>query len=121
MASASAPRGAAAWAERPTPGAGKTYSLPALAGLLLINPRSGDASPGPDELKAAAERAGVETHVLIDQDDPGALARDASADALGIAGGDGSLAAIATAAVERRLPFVVVPFGTGNHFARDVG
>ena len=38
-----------------------------------------------------------------------------------MAGGDGSLAAVAAVAVERDLPFVVVPFGTRNHFARDVG
>jgi diacylglycerol kinase family enzyme len=42
-------------------------------------------------------------------------------DALGMAGGDGSLAAIAEVALERDLPFVCVPFGTRNHFARDLG
>jgi diacylglycerol kinase family enzyme len=36
-----------------------------------------------------------------------------------MAGGDGSLAAVA--AVERDLPFVCIPFGTRNHFARDLG
>jgi diacylglycerol kinase family enzyme len=41
--------------------------------------------------------------------------------ALGIAGGDGSLAAVAGVALERDRPFVVVPFGTRNHFARDLG
>lgn len=40
---------------------------------------------------------------------------------LGIAGGDGSLGAVAQACVERDLAFVCVPFGTRNHFARDVG
>jgi diacylglycerol kinase family enzyme len=38
-----------------------------------------------------------------------------------MAGGDGSLAAVAQVAVERAGPFVVVPFGTRNHFARDLG
>ena len=38
-----------------------------------------------------------------------------------MAGGDGSLAAVADVAVERGWPFVVVPFGTRNHFARDLG
>ncbi len=47
--------------------------------------------------------------------------RGAEAGALGIAGGDGSLAAGASVAIERDLPFVVVPFGTRNHFARDIG
>ena len=38
-----------------------------------------------------------------------------------MAGGDGSLAQIAEVAIERDLPFVCVPFGTRNHFARDIG
>jgi diacylglycerol kinase family enzyme len=49
------------------------------------------------------------------------LARDAPAEALGVAGGDGSLAPLAAAAIERSLPFVCIPFGTRNHFARDLG
>jgi diacylglycerol kinase family enzyme len=54
-------------------------------------------------------------------DDPAELARGADADALGVAGGDGSLAPIAEVAIERHLPFVCIPFGTRNHFARDAG
>jgi diacylglycerol kinase family enzyme len=38
-----------------------------------------------------------------------------------MAGGDGSLAEVAKVAIECELPFVVVPFGTRNHFARDIG
>jgi diacylglycerol kinase family enzyme len=38
-----------------------------------------------------------------------------------MAGGDGSLAAVADAAIEQDVPFVCVPFGTRNHFARDLG
>ncbi len=38
-----------------------------------------------------------------------------------MAGGDGSLAAVAEVAIERGLPFACIPFGTRNHFARDVG
>jgi len=38
-----------------------------------------------------------------------------------MAGGDGSLAQVAQVALERDLPFVCVPFGTRNHFARDIG
>jgi diacylglycerol kinase family enzyme len=92
-----------------------------LAGFLLINPRSGSGSPDADELRAAAEAKGVRVHVLAEDDDAAELARAADADALGMAGGDGSLAAIAEVAIERGLPFVCIPFGTRNHFARDVG
>jgi diacylglycerol kinase family enzyme len=88
---------------------------------LLVNPRSGNGSPSAEELVAAAAQLGVRTHVLRPGDDMGRLAREADADVLGVAGGDGSLAVVAAAAVERDLPFVCVPFGTRNHFAGDVG
>ena len=92
-----------------------------MAGFLLVNPRSGSAHGGLEELLAQAQRRGVETHVLRDGDDPQELAFAADATALGMAGGDGSLGAVAQAAVARDLPFVCIPFGTRNHFARDVG
>ena len=74
-----------------------------------------------DELRAAAEAKGVRVHVLDEEDDPEELARAAEADALGMAGGDGSLAPVAAVAIERGVPFVCIPFGTRNHFARDIG
>ena len=43
------------------------------------------------------------------------------ADALGMAGGDGSQAAVAAVAAAHGLPFVCVPAGTRNHFALDLG
>jgi diacylglycerol kinase family enzyme len=92
-----------------------------MAGFLLVNPRSGDDRPSPDELAEAARRRGIDVHLLGEGDDPRTLAREADAAALGVAGGDGSLATVAEVAVERGLPFVCVPFGTRNHFARDLG
>jgi diacylglycerol kinase family enzyme len=69
-----------------------------------------------------ARRRGVEAHVLdAGSDDPAELAAAAEADAIGMAGGDGSLAAIAEVTIDRHLPFVCIPFGTRNHFARDLG
>jgi diacylglycerol kinase family enzyme len=87
--------------------------------FLILNPRSGSGDPEP-LLEAAAAR-GVETHVLRTSDALPDVARAAEADAIGMAGGDGSLAAVAAVAIERELPFVCVPFGTRNHFARDLG
>jgi diacylglycerol kinase family enzyme len=101
--------------------AGPSSLAAAVAGFLLINPRSGSGSPDAGELAAAAEQRGIKTHVLREGENPADLARAARADALGIAGGDGSLAAVAEVAIERGLPFVCVPFGTRNHFARDLG
>jgi diacylglycerol kinase family enzyme len=92
-----------------------------VSGLLLVNPRSGDDRPSADELRDEAEQRGIQVRVLDEADDAGELARAADASALGVAGGDGSLADVAEVALERGLPFVVVPFGTRNHFARDVG
>jgi diacylglycerol kinase family enzyme len=67
-----------------------------------------------------ARSRGIETRLLGSDDDPAELAR-AGTGPVGIAGGDGSLADVAEVAVERDLPFVCIPFGTRNHFARDLG
>jgi diacylglycerol kinase family enzyme len=91
-----------------------------MAGFLLINPRSGDDTPDAAVLEEAARARGIRCHVLA-RDDPAEVARHAEADSLGIAGGDGSLAAVAGVALERDVPFVCIPFGTRNHFARDLG
>jgi diacylglycerol kinase family enzyme len=99
---------------------GVPYSLP-VNGLLIVNPRSGKGGPSPEELVAAARELGVETHVLGPDDDPAEVARTSDADVLGMAGGDGSLAAVADVALQRDAAFVCVPFGTRNHFARDLG
>jgi diacylglycerol kinase family enzyme len=89
--------------------------------LLIVNPRSGDDSPSADELVAEAGRRGVETYVLAQGEDPGAVARASGVEVLGMAGGDGSLGAVADVALDTGAAFVCVPFGTKNHFARDVG
>jgi diacylglycerol kinase family enzyme len=89
-------------------------------GYLIVNPRSGEDS-GLEELTRAAESTGLEVHVLVEGDDLQELARAADAQAIGMAGGDGSLAPVAAVCIERSLPFVCVPFGTRNHFAGDLG
>jgi diacylglycerol kinase family enzyme len=89
--------------------------------FLVINPSSGDDSPSAGELAEAARGRGVEAHVLGEGEDPGEVARAASAEIVGMAGGDGSLAAVAAVALDTDAAFVCIPFGTRNHFARDVG
>jgi diacylglycerol kinase family enzyme len=52
------------------------------------------------------------------------MARDAvsrGADALAVAGGDGSQAIVAAVAAESCLPYACIPAGTRNHFALDLG
>lgn len=89
-------------------------------GFLIVNPHSGDEA-GLDDLDQAAQSREIETHRLAPGEDLWQLAREARADALGIAGGDGSLSVVASVCLERQLPFVCIPFGTRNHFARDLG
>ena len=92
-----------------------------LAGLLLVNPRSGSDSPSAERLVAEARTLGIEPRILQEGDDAAEIARSSGADVLGIAGGDGSLAPIAALAIETDRAFVCIPFGTRNHFARDLG
>jgi diacylglycerol kinase family enzyme len=89
--------------------------------FLVINPNSGGGSPSPEELADAAREAGVEAHLLREGEDPGELARRSGAEILGAAGGDGSLAPVAEAAIAADAAFVYVPFGKRNHFAGDLG
>ncbi|MFF4883234.1 diacylglycerol/lipid kinase family protein [Streptomyces nigra] len=94
--------------------------------FLIMNPRSGDGKVGRFGLKEKAERLGAEV-VLLDperQQDVTALAREAvanGADLLGVAGGDGTQALVASVAAEHGLPFLVISAGTRNHFAMDLG
>jgi diacylglycerol kinase family enzyme len=92
--------------------------------VLFINPRSGGGRAGRARLAEVARERDIEPVVLEPGDDLGALAEDAAADGadvLGMAGGDGSLAVVASAASAHGIPFVCVPAGTRNHFARDLG
>lgn len=92
--------------------------------VLFVNPRSGAGKAGRAGLAEEAERRGIEVIVLGPDAALDTLVADAvarGADALGMAGGDGSLAVVATAAQAHGLPFVCVPAGTRNHFALDVG
>jgi len=92
-----------------------------MTGVVFVNSRSGSAEPSAEDPSGAAAALGVRVHVLREGDDLGRLAGEAEADILGMAGGDGSMAPVAAAAIERDLPFVCVPFGTRNHFAGDLG
>ena len=92
--------------------------------VLFVNPRSGDGKAVRAGLAERAREKGIEAVILAPGQDLAALAGDAvaaGADALGMAGGDGSLAVVAAVAAAQQIPFVCVPAGTRNHFALDVG
>jgi diacylglycerol kinase family enzyme len=91
--------------------------------VLLVNPGSGRGAAQQEVIDAARER-GIETLVLDDDALLAEVAREAvgrGTDALGVAGGDGSLGAAAAVAREAGIAFVCIPTGTRNHFAGDLG
>jgi diacylglycerol kinase family enzyme len=93
-------------------------------GVLLINPASGDGTAIRLHLADAATARGIRAITLAPGDDLARLARQAAvegADVLGMAGGDGSQAIVAAAAVRHGIAYVCVPSGTRNHFALDLG
>jgi diacylglycerol kinase family enzyme len=92
--------------------------------VLFVNPGSGGGKAARAGVAERAREKEIEAVILAPGQDLDALAREAvaaGADALGMAGGDGSLAVVAAVAAGHGFPFVCVPAGTRNHFALDVG
>jgi diacylglycerol kinase family enzyme len=92
--------------------------------VLLCNPWSGGGKVERFGLIELATSMGIETVVLDRGLDLEQLALEAiarGADCLGMAGGDGSQALVASIAITHGLPFVCVSAGTRNHFALDLG
>lgn len=110
-------------------GPGVEIDLPKLGDgdglVLLINPGSGvEGEDASEHLAQAWPSATVvypkEGADLVEQlaevvDDLGSSVR-----AIGVSGGDGTVAAVASVAAVRKLPLLVIPGGTLNHFARDI-
>ena len=92
--------------------------------VLFVNPKSGGGKAGRVGLAERARERGIDVVELRRGSNLATLVDEAvarGADALGMAGGDGSLAVVAAAAKAHRLPFVCLPAGTRNHFALDLG
>lgn len=88
---------------------------PAQHPVLIMNLRSGGGKAEKYHLVEECRRRGIEPVVLGQGDDLLQLADDAvtrGADVIGMAGGDGSQALVATVAVHRGVPHVVIPAGT---------
>lgn len=91
---------------------------------LIINERSGGGKAEQVHLADRARHMGIRVKVLGKEDDLVALADDmvdGGAEIIGMAGGDGSLGLVASVAMKHGVPFVAIPVGTRNHFARDLG
>jgi diacylglycerol kinase family enzyme len=92
--------------------------------VLMCNPWSGGGKVAKFGLTEIAAEMGIETVFLDHGLDLAVLARDAiarGADCLGMAGGDGSQALVASICHEHDIPFVCISAGTRNHFAQDLG
>jgi diacylglycerol kinase family enzyme len=92
--------------------------------VLILNPKSGGGKAERFRLVDECRARGIEPVLLGPGDDLARLAVEAldrGADVIGMAGGDGSQALVATLAAERDIPHVCVPAGTRNHFALDLG
>jgi undecaprenyl-diphosphatase len=99
--------------------AGTAPGLPRGKGLtVIVNQASGSSDGAADSIRAALPDARV-----LEWDpstDLGALI-DGDPQALGVAGGDGTVASVAQIAHDRELPLAVFPAGTLNHFAKALG
>jgi hypothetical protein len=92
--------------------------------VLFVNPLSGGGAAPRAGLAERARERGIETVEVVAGrrlDEAVAAAIEDGADAVGAAGGDGSVATVAAVACARDVPFVCIPAGTRNHFARDLG
>lgn len=94
--------------------------------VLLANSASGDRNtdPGAQLAEVWPQATRLEPDENLDLVDGLHTALDAAGEqvrAFAVAGGDGTVATAASVAAHRGLPLVVVPAGTLNHFARDVG
>jgi diacylglycerol kinase family enzyme len=92
--------------------------------VLFVNPKSGGGAASRARIDERARERGIEVVLLGRHQDLAAAidgVLEGGADALGVAGGDGSVSTVAAAAWAHRLALVCVPAGTRNHFARDLG
>src|ERR1700722_15209653 len=91
---------------------GSAIDAPSRHPTLIMNLKSGGGKAERFHLVEECAKRGIEAIVLRPGDDLVQLAEDAGgrgADIIGMAGGDGSQALVATVAVRHDLPYVVVP------------
>ncbi len=97
---------------------------PASRPVLIMNLKSGGGKAERFHLEDACRARGIEPIILKPGLDLRELAVDAverGADVIGMAGGDGSQALVASVAAEHGVAHVCIPAGTRNHFALDLG
>jgi diacylglycerol kinase (ATP) len=94
-----------------------------MSGLLIYNPASGSAAGHAPEqlLEVLRQRGGdVRLHEFREGDDPRAIvasARNEGVSWIAVAGGDGTVEAVAAELIGTGIPLGVIPCGTYNNFA----
>ncbi len=96
--------------------------------VVVLNPASGQRRrPGlRDEIEALCRQAGLDAHVRETQEphEIATAAREAltaNAEAVVAGGGDGTVSSVASILAGTPVPLGVLPLGTLNHFAKDLG
>lgn len=91
--------------------------------VLVVNPAAGGGNGRRVLDQVRNDLPAAEIVELDEDDDIGRVVTDAAdrAEVLGIAGGDGTVAAAAGVAITYDTPLVVFPAGTFNHFAKQLG
>jgi diacylglycerol kinase family enzyme len=92
--------------------------------VLIFNPRSGGGKATKFNLADQARNRGIEPVEMtlgqpLEETVEELLAQ--GADAVAVAGGDGTQAQVAAVVARANLPYACIPAGTRNHFALDLG
>jgi diacylglycerol kinase family enzyme len=92
--------------------------------VLIFNPRSGGGKAARFRLPEEARDRGIQAvEMSMDQSLETTVEEQLrrGADAIAMAGGDGSQAVVAEIAAREGIPYACIPAGTRNHFALDLG
>jgi diacylglycerol kinase family enzyme len=92
--------------------------------VLIFNPRSGDGKAARFRLVDEARDRGImAVEMSMDRSLEATVEEQLGrgADAIAMAGGDGSQAVVAAIAAREAIPYACIPAGTRNHFALDLG
>ena len=108
----------------------RVRSAAAMRAIVLMNPNAGvnpaERARRVEEIRATFQEVGIDAeirHVHPDElfDAARRAAGEANVDVIVAAGGDGTISAVASALAGTTMPLGVMPCGTLNHFARDLG